>query len=71
MQRVPESQDDSNWKAAHFRAYLERILLLIERIWRDRRWSIDLSLQQRLRYWHRLFGQLYEALEARQNGRIA
>ena len=67
-----ESQDDSKWKAsAHFMAYLERVLLSIERMWRDRRSSMDFPLQERLRLWHRTLGQLHEALETRQSGRGA
>jgi len=66
MRSVQESHDDNKWKAAT--SYLERVLLLIERVWRESRTVMDLSLRQRFRHWHQALGQLHEALATRQNG---
>jgi hypothetical protein len=72
MQSVPESDLDSKWEAPEqFIALLDRVLLLIECIWRHRLASIDLPLQERFRDGHRALGQLRDELEARQTERVA
>jgi hypothetical protein len=72
MQSVPESELDSKWEAPEqFIALLDRVLLLIERIWRHRLTSMDLPLQERFRDGHRALGHLREELEARRTVRVA
>ena len=68
MPSLQQSHDDSKWKAA-LTYLVERVLLFIERVWRERRSSMDLPLQQRIRYWHHTIGHLHEALQIRQSGR--
>jgi hypothetical protein len=53
----------------HFIALLDRVLLLIERLWRRR--TMDDLVRQRLSCTHRALGQLRDELEISQIVRVA